>query len=160
MAATHSANPGGAGNTAPSIDPSRFESGYLRANGLRFHAVSCGPRDGTKVLLLHGFPEFWYSWRHQLIALADAGYRAIAPDLRGYNLSDKPQGVMNYDVPILLEDIVGLAPEPVCGAASSVTHPGRDPGPAAVGGTGHGAWQRAGLQPARPRQQPAYPVPV
>lgn len=108
MAATHSANPGGAGNTAPSIDPSRFESGYLRANGLRFHAVSCGPRDGTKVLLLHGFPEFWYSWRHQLIALADAGYRAIAPDLRGYNLSDKPEGVMNYDVPVLLDDVVGL----------------------------------------------------
>lgn len=94
--------------TMPALDAARFESSYLRANGLRFHTVSSGPRDGQKVLLLHGFPEFWYSWRYQLIALADAGYRAIAPDLRGYNFSDKPEGVLSYDVPVLLDDVAGL----------------------------------------------------
>lgn len=94
--------------SSPPVDAARFETSHLSANGLRFHVVSCGPRDGKKVLLLHGFPEFWYSWRHQLIALADAGYRAIAPDLRGYNLSDKPEGVASYDMLVLLDDVVAL----------------------------------------------------
>lgn len=92
----------------PENDTGRFESTYLQANGLRLHCVSCGPADGEPVLLLHGFPEFWYSWRHQLTALAAAGYRAIAPDLRGYNLSDKPAGVMSYDMLKLLDDVVAL----------------------------------------------------
>lgn len=73
---------------------------------VRLHVVSQG--SGPPVLLLHGFPEFWYSYRHQMQALADAGFRAIAPDLRGYNLSDKPEGVSAYDVEKLVGDIEGL----------------------------------------------------
>ncbi len=63
---------------------------------------------GPLVILLHGFPEFWYSWRHLLPALADAGYHAIAPDMRGYNLSGKPQGVDAYTIDTLADDIAAL----------------------------------------------------
>lgn len=73
---------------------------------VRLHTVSRG--SGPPVVLLHGFPEFWYSWRHQMQALAEAGFSAIAPDLRGYNLSDKPQGVEAYRVDKLMADIEGL----------------------------------------------------
>lgn len=89
-------------------DLESFESSYVHANGLRFHVVCCGPKHGPPVLLLHGFPEFWYSWRHQLRALGKAGYRAIAPDLRGYNLSDKPTDVRSYYMKELLSDVVAL----------------------------------------------------
>jgi pimeloyl-ACP methyl ester carboxylesterase len=73
---------------------------------VRLHCVEAGA--GPLVLLLHGFPEFWYSWRHQLPALAAAGYHAVAPDLPGYNLSSKPRGVRSYRVEALVEDLVGL----------------------------------------------------
>src|SRR5205085_442202 len=68
----------------------------ISANGLRFHIAEAG--SGHPVILLHGFPEFWYSWRHQLHALAKAGFRAIAPDLRGFNESDRPTRVSDYRV--------------------------------------------------------------
>jgi pimeloyl-ACP methyl ester carboxylesterase len=64
---------------------------------------------GPLVVLLHGFPEFWYSWRHQIPALAAAGYRVVAPDLRGYNLSEKPPGVGAYSMRALVGDVVALA---------------------------------------------------
>lgn len=80
--------------------------GEVMVNGVRLHYVEAGT--GPLVLLLHGFPEFWYSWRHQIAALAAAGFRALAPDLRGYNLSDKPLGVSAYRMEILLEDVAGL----------------------------------------------------
>jgi pimeloyl-ACP methyl ester carboxylesterase len=73
---------------------------------VRLHCVEAG--SGPVVLLLHGFPEFWFSWRHQLPALADAGFHAIAPDLPGYNLSSKPRGVRSYRIEALVEDLVGL----------------------------------------------------
>ena len=76
----------------------------VSAGGLRFHVAELGT--GPLVLLLHGFPEFWWTWRHQLVALADAGYRAVAPDLRGYGASDKPP--RGYDAPTLASDIAGL----------------------------------------------------
>ena len=79
----------------------------IEANGLRFHIVEDGPADGALVLLLHGFPEHAHSWRHQLPALAAQGYHAVAPDLRGYNLSDKPLGVARYDLDVLADDVVG-----------------------------------------------------
>src|SRR5215211_3545503 len=72
------------------------EHRFVSANGLRFHLVEQGDGEGKLVLLLHGFPEFWYSWRHQLPALAAAGYRVVAPDLPGYNTSDKPPRVRDY----------------------------------------------------------------
>ncbi|HWB65895.1 MAG TPA: alpha/beta hydrolase [Mycobacteriales bacterium] len=76
----------------------------VNANGIRLHVAEIG--SGPLVLLLHGFPEFWWSWRHQLVALADAGYRVVAPDLRGYGASDKPP--RGYDAMTLSADVAGL----------------------------------------------------
>ncbi len=73
-------------------------------NGIRMHYVTQG--EGPLIVLLHGFPEFWYSWRYQIPFLAKHGYTVVAPDLRGYNDTDKPR--RGYDVPTLLRDIVGL----------------------------------------------------
>ncbi len=78
----------------------------VTANGARFHVAECGPSDGPLVLLLHGFPEFWWSWRHQLEALGAAGFRAVAPDLRGYGASDKPP--RGYDAYTLSSDVAGM----------------------------------------------------
>lgn len=78
----------------------------VRANGLNFHCVFAG--EGRPVIFLHGFPEFWYEWRYMLPAFAEAGFRAIAPDLRGYNLSDKPEGVEDYKMKHLVADVAGL----------------------------------------------------
>jgi pimeloyl-ACP methyl ester carboxylesterase len=75
-------------------------------NGLRLHYVEAG--EGPLVVLLHGFPQFWYAWKHQIPALAGAGFRVIAPDLRGYNLSEKPPGVGSYDLDRLVADVTGL----------------------------------------------------
>lgn len=77
----------------------------LTANGLRFHAIADGPADGPLVLLLHGFPELSVSWRHQLPALAAAGFRAVAPDLRGYGRTEKKGP---YDWRTLSDDIAAL----------------------------------------------------
>jgi pimeloyl-ACP methyl ester carboxylesterase len=77
-------------------------------NGVSLHYVTAGPEDGDLVLCLHGFPEFWYSWHHQLPALAEAGYRVVAPDLRGYNRSERPAGVDAYRLEKLVGDVVGL----------------------------------------------------
>jgi pimeloyl-ACP methyl ester carboxylesterase len=79
---------------------------YAIVNGLRLHYVEMGT--GPLVVLLHGFPEFWYSWRYQLPALAAAGFRAVAPDLRGYNESAKPPHVADYRVESLADDVAGL----------------------------------------------------
>ena len=78
---------------------------FIEANGIRFHYVEEG--NGPLVLLLHGFPECWYSWRKQLPVLAAAGYRAVAPDMRGYNLTDKPKS--GYNIESLVDDIQALA---------------------------------------------------
>jgi epoxide hydrolase 4 len=78
----------------------------ITANKIRLHVVESG--EGEPVLLLHGFPEFWYSWRHQLQALPRSGFRAIAPDLRGYNQSDSPSYVASYRVNELVADIKSL----------------------------------------------------
>jgi pimeloyl-ACP methyl ester carboxylesterase len=72
------------------------------------HVVQEGPERGPVVVLLHGFPELWYSWRHQLPALAEAGYRAIAPDMRGYGESSIPDAVEAYDMASLCADVIGL----------------------------------------------------
>jgi pimeloyl-ACP methyl ester carboxylesterase len=78
----------------------------VTAGGVRFHLAECGPSDGPLVLLLHGFPQFWWAWRHQLVALGEAGYHAVAPDLRGYGASDKPP--RGYDMYTLSSDVAGL----------------------------------------------------
>jgi pimeloyl-ACP methyl ester carboxylesterase len=88
-----------------STDPS-IRHGYAQVGGVRLHYAECGTGERL-VLLLHGFPEFWYSWRHQLVALKDR-YRVVAPDLRGYNLSDKPSRVEDYRIERLMDDVTGL----------------------------------------------------
>ncbi|MEV4131128.1 alpha/beta hydrolase [Dactylosporangium sp. NPDC049742] len=77
---------------------------FVSANGTRFHVVEAGT--GPLVLFLHGFPEFWYAWHHQLSAIADAGFRAVAVDLRGYGASDKPP--RGYDGYTMAGDVAGL----------------------------------------------------
>src|SRR6201985_3915165 len=76
----------------------------VSANGTRFHIAEAG--DGPLVLLLHGFPQFWWTWRSQLATLADVGYRAVAPDLRGYGGSDKPP--RGYDLITAAADAAGM----------------------------------------------------
>ena len=78
---------------------------HVQANGIRFHYVTAG--EGPLVLLLHGFPQFWYGWRHQIPALAKK-FRVVAPDLRGYGDTDKPAGVRHYKSSILADDIAAL----------------------------------------------------
>jgi pimeloyl-ACP methyl ester carboxylesterase len=80
-----------------------------QVNGIALHCIEAGPEDGPLVILLHGFPEFWWGWRYQIGPLADAGFRVLVPDQRGYNLSDKPEGRRAYDLDILARDVVGLA---------------------------------------------------
>ena len=79
---------------------------YAQIGDVKLHYATAG--DGEKlVVLLHGFPEFWYSWRHQILALSDE-YTVVAPDMRGYNLSDKPLKVEDYQVDKLVDDVGGL----------------------------------------------------
>ncbi len=80
--------------------------GFAQVGDVRLHYAECGAGNEL-VILLHGFPECWYSWRHQLPVLGRR-YHAVAPDLRGYNLSDKPAGVENYRIECLVDDVVGL----------------------------------------------------
>src|SRR4028119_1533911 len=75
---------------------------------IRLHVVEAGPSDGPLVVLLHGFPEFWYGWRRQIPFLANAGYRVWAADQRGYNTSEKPWGLAAYQLDALAGDITGL----------------------------------------------------
>ncbi|HEU0079046.1 MAG TPA: alpha/beta hydrolase [Longimicrobiaceae bacterium] len=93
-----------AASAAPHPEP--WTHHYADVGGVRLHYVEAG--EGPLVVLLHGFPEFWYGWRHQIPALAAAGFRVVAPDMRGYNLSDKPEGVERYRVELLVEDVAGL----------------------------------------------------
>ena len=90
------------------MDTSKLEHVHLPTNGIRLHVVQSGSRYGPPVILLHGFPEFWYGWRQQIQPLADSGFRVWAPDLRGYNLSDKPTGIAAYRLDELANDVVGL----------------------------------------------------
>jgi pimeloyl-ACP methyl ester carboxylesterase len=85
-----------------------LEHSYVNTNGIRLHVVQAGTKSGIPVVLLHGFPEFWYGWRKQIPALTGVGCRVIVPDQRGYNLSDKPREIEAYRVENLVDDILGL----------------------------------------------------
>jgi len=111
----------------------------ISANGMRFHAVEMGPSQGPLVILLHGFPQFWWSMRHQLEAISEAGYRAVAPDLRGYGGSDKPP--RGYDAFTLASDVAGMVR--ALGARDAIVI-GHDWG-------GYAAWCTAVLHPASVR---------
>ncbi|KAI3425488.1 RING-type domain-containing protein [Psidium guajava] len=84
----------------------KIEHATVRANGINMHVASVG--DGPEVLLLHGFPDLWYTWRHQMLSLASLGYRAIAPDLRGYGDTDAPPSAASYTAFHIVGDLVGL----------------------------------------------------
>lgn len=86
-----------------------IEQFTVAVDGLDIHVAAAGPTDAPLVILLHGFPEFSFGWRHQLPALADAGWRVVAPDQRGYGRSSKPKGVRSYALDRLAGDVIALA---------------------------------------------------
>ena len=77
-------------------------------NGIALHVVLAGPTNGKPLVFLHGFPEFWFGWRHQIDHFVSSGYRVIIPDQRGYNLSEKPAGIASYSIDLLAKDVVGV----------------------------------------------------
>ena len=90
---------------------STFESIQLAVDGLTIDAVAAGPEDGELVLMLHGFPQTSFEWRHQMAPLAEAGYRVVAPDQRGYSPGARPAGVEAYAIISLAGDAIGMADE-------------------------------------------------
>ena len=88
------------------LDGIELREGYANVGDQRLHYVEAG--DGPLIVLLHGFPEFWFGWRLQIAPLAAAGFRVVVPDTRGYNLSSKPEGFENYGVDLLADDIQGF----------------------------------------------------
>ena len=84
---------------------SKVKHGYADSNGVKIHYASLG--SGPLVVMVHGFPDFWYTWRDQMEALSDK-FQCVAIDQRGYNLSDKPKGVENYDVRLLVGDVAAV----------------------------------------------------
>lgn len=112
-----------------------IKHGYAQIGGVRLHYAQSGSGDRL-VILLHGFPECWYSWRHQLIALGEH-FTVVAPDLRGYNLSDKPPRIEDYRLRLLVDDIIGL-----------IRHFGKDD--AAIVGHDWGAWVAWGIAAKHP----------
>jgi len=94
---------------------------FVQANGLKFHVATCGDSDRL-ALCLHGFPECWYSWRYQLPLLAQLGYRAWAPDLRGYGRTERPRNREDYAIERLLDDVAGLIDAATARSAILVAH--------------------------------------
>jgi pimeloyl-ACP methyl ester carboxylesterase len=96
----------------------RVEHGYANSDGgVKIHYASLGPKQSASaplVILIHGFPDFWYTWRDQMLAMSDR-FQLVAIDQRGYNLSDKPKGVESYDMRLLVADV-----------AAVIRHLGRD----------------------------------
>ena len=86
-----------------------LQFGFQPVNGVRLHCATAGPDDGPLVVLLHGFPEFWFGWRDYFRPLAERGFRVVAPDQRGYNLSSKPEGADAYRLSVAAADIFALA---------------------------------------------------
>ena len=89
------------------LDQSSIRHDYAQVGEVRLHYAEFGEQNDRFVILLHGFPEFWYSWRHQMPVLG-AHYHVVAPDMRGYNLSDKPPRVSDYQIDYLVADVLGL----------------------------------------------------
>src|SRR3954470_9773970 len=107
--------------TSPATDAGTgLREGYADVGDVELHYVEAG--DGPLVVLLHGFPEFWYGWRRQIAPLVQAGFRVVAPDLRGYNLSSGPEGFAAYTVDKLATDIRGLIRELGTESAMLVGH--------------------------------------
>lgn len=95
-------------NNASLLQPG-WREGHRSVNNVNLHVVEAGPEDGPLLVLLHGFPEFWWGWRHQIGPFADAGYHVVVPDMRGYNTSEIPTDVSDYVLDKLTADVVALA---------------------------------------------------
>jgi len=87
---------------------SDVEERFIKINDISLHVILAGPEDAEPLILLHGFPDFWYGWKNIIEGLKD-DFRLIVPDLKGFNLSDKPEQVEDYDLKILVEDIKNLS---------------------------------------------------
>ena len=123
-------------SNSPAIDAgAELREGFAEVGDVQLHYVEAG--DGPLVLLLHGFPEFWYGWRRQIKPLVDAGFRVVAPDLRGYNLSSGPDDIASYTADVIAGDIRGLI---TALGAESATVVGHDWG-------GTAAWTLAANHP-------------
>ena len=133
----------------PTTHPTTVER-RVATNGIELHVVEAGPKDGPTVVLCHGFPELAYSWRHQIPALADAGYHVLAPDQRGYGDSDRPSAIEDYDIHHLTDDLLGVLNEAGVEKAAFVGH---DWGSMVVG-------QMALLHPSRMTGVVAMSVPL
>jgi pimeloyl-ACP methyl ester carboxylesterase len=121
----------------------------VTTNGIDLHVVDEGPPDGPVVVLAHGFPELAWSWRHQIPALAAAGYRVLAPDQRGYGRSSRPEAIADYDIVHLTDDLLGLLDDV---GAERATFVGHDWGSMVV-------WQQSLLHPERVRAVVGMSVP-
>jgi pimeloyl-ACP methyl ester carboxylesterase len=99
-----------------------FEQKRVSLKGLTFNLVCAGETNAPLVILLHGFPECWLTWKDQIQPLADAGYRVIAPDQRGYNLSDKPKSLEDYRIDILASDVEAIRQYAECETFHLVGH--------------------------------------
>jgi pimeloyl-ACP methyl ester carboxylesterase len=104
---------GSSASTSPEDLEKRVQHGYADSGGVKIHYASLGPKQAPAsgkaplIVMIHGFPDFWYTWRDQMEALSDK-YQVVAVDQRGYNLSDKPKGVENYDVRLLVGDVAAV----------------------------------------------------
>jgi epoxide hydrolase 4 len=128
---------------------SPVEFRVFHMNDIALHVVLAGPETGKPLILLHGFPEFWFGWRRQIDHFVSLGYRVIIPDQRGYNLSDKPANVGSYSIDLLAKDVIGVLDQ-VGGSKAFVV--GHDWG-AVV------AWYLAALYPERVSRTAMLSVP-
>lgn len=110
------------GDPASLVGVASAESSMRAVNGVRIHTVAVGDPDDPLVVLLHGFPEYWYGWHRQIARLVDAGYRVLVPDQRGYNRSDKPAGTRAYRISALSRDVAGLVESAGRASAHVVGH--------------------------------------
>ncbi len=86
----------------------KVEHAFADSAGVKIHYAAYGPKSGPVLVMVHGFPDYWYTWREQMQALGDAGFRTVALDLRGYNLSAQPAGAENYDMRLLVGDVIAV----------------------------------------------------
>lgn len=105
----------------PAGGDSAIRHEFVDAGGLRFHVATCGAGDRL-ALFLHGFPECWYSWRHQMPLVAELGYRVWAPDLRGYGDSEKPTRIDDYAIETLMADVAALIDAAECRSVTLIAH--------------------------------------
>jgi epoxide hydrolase 4 len=110
------------GRTARACEALGAESTFVTLEDVTLHVVVAGPKHGPLVVLLHGFPECWYTWRSQIPRLVALGYRVVVPDQRGYGLSDKPGGLGSYSFDVLVEDVRQLVHEFDRGSATIIAH--------------------------------------